>query len=85
MDKVFHRAVERGVNTIEIVTLQTESRLGFHRSRVRARLRHIQESPYLFTTNEAMRQRMRRVKAHVRTIRVTRRHHGRDYAEYKPF
>lgn len=58
--KVLQRAFERGLNTVEIVSLQTRRVLGIHRAELIARPRHIQKSPYLFSTNEEMHQRMLR-------------------------
>lgn len=84
LSKAFRTAREQGVNVLEIAALTVKSWLGFHRAEVRARLRHIQASPYLFATNKEMRKRMQRVAPSVRTIRLTRGHYGREYAEYRP-
>jgi hypothetical protein len=83
--KIFRSALEQGVNMLEIASLNKEALFGFHRVEVTAKLRHIQESPYLFSTHEEMRQRSLRVRPMPRTIRLMPHHHGRDYAEYKPF
>jgi len=83
--KIFRSALEQGVNMLEIASLNKETLFGFHRVKVTAKLRHIQESPYLFSTHEEMRQRSFRVRPVPRTIRLMPHHHGRDYAEYKPF
>lgn len=84
LSKALRAARQQGVNVLEIAALTVKSWLGFHRAQVRARLRHIQASPYLFATNEEMRKRMQRVAPLVRTIRLTRGHYGREYAEYRP-
>jgi hypothetical protein len=83
--KIFRSALEQGVNMLEIASLNKETLFGFHRVEVTAKLRHIQESPYLFSTHEEMRQRSLLVRPVPRTIRLMPHHHGRDYAEYKPF
>jgi hypothetical protein len=83
--KIFRSALEQGVNMLEIASLNKETLFGFHRVEVTAKLRHIQESPYLFSTHEEMRQRSLRVRPVPRTIRLMPHHHGREYAEYKPF
>ena len=58
LEKVFAKALVKRVNTLEIATLRTRRFLGIHRTEVVAKLRHIQESPYLFTTTEEMHQRV---------------------------
>jgi len=68
--KVCRSAVERGVNMLEIASLQLGSFLGFHRATVTTKLRHIQESPYLFQTHEETRERMLRVKPQPRTVQL---------------
>ena len=83
--KVLQKAFEQGLNTVEIASLRTTKLFGIHRAEVVARLRHIQESPYLFVTNEQMRQRLLRVSARVGRIRLRPWHFGRSYREYKPF
>lgn len=83
--KVLQRAFEQGLNAVEIASLQTTRVLGIYRAEVVARLRHIQESPYLFVTDEEMRQRMLRVSARSGLIRLRPWHLGRNYREYKPF
>ena len=58
LEKVFAKALVKRVNTLEIATLRTRRFLGIHGTEVVAKLRHIQESPYLFTTTEEMHQRV---------------------------
>jgi hypothetical protein len=84
LEKVFAKALVNRVNTLEIASVRTRSVLGVYRAEVVAKLRHIQESPYLFTTVEEMQQRTLRVKPAFRTIRLRRWHLGQDYREYKP-
>ena len=79
--KICQSAVERGVNMIEIASLQVNSFWGFHRVTVTTKLRHIQESPYVFLTHEEMRERMLRVKPPPRPVQLTPGFVGRDYAE----
>ena len=85
LEKVFANALVNRVNTLEIVSVKTTRILGVYRTEVVAKLRHIQESPYLFTTVEEMRQRALRVKPLFRTTRLRRWHLGRDYREYNHF
>jgi hypothetical protein len=84
LEKVFAKGLLNRVNILEIAALKTKRILGIYRVEVVAKLRHIQESPYLFTTVEEMQQRARRVVPVFRTIRLRRWHLGRDYREYKP-
>ena len=79
--KILGSAVERGVNTLEIASIKIETLFGFHRANVTAKLRHIQESPYLFSTHEEMRQRMLQVKPEPQPIPLTPGFIGRSYAE----
>jgi hypothetical protein len=79
--KVFKRAYEQGLNTVEIASLRTRRGFGIHRAEVVARLRHIQESPYLFSSNEEMHQRMLRAKPTPQTIPLTPGFIGRSYAD----
>lgn len=58
LEKVFAKALVKRVNTLEIATLRTRRFLGIHRTEVVAKLRHIQESLYLFTTTGEMHQRV---------------------------
>ena len=58
LEKVFAKAHVNRVNTLEIATLKTKRFLGIYRTEVAAKLRHMQESPYLFTTTEEMHQRV---------------------------
>ena len=83
--KVFAKTMVNRVNTLEIASVRTRHALGVYRTEVVAKLRHIQESPYLFATVEEMQQRTLRVKPMFRTIRLRRWHLGQDYREYKPF
>jgi hypothetical protein len=57
LEKVCAKGRENGVNALEIASVSTMSALGLHRAKVVAKLRHIQESPYLFTTTEEMHRR----------------------------
>jgi hypothetical protein len=57
LEKVCAKGRENGVNAVEIASVRRTDILGFHRAKVVAKLRHIQESPYLFTTTEEMHQR----------------------------
>jgi hypothetical protein len=57
LEKVCSKGRENGVNALEIAAVSTTSILGLHLAKVVAKLRHIQESPYLFTTTEEMHQR----------------------------
>ena len=81
--KICRSAVERGVNMVEIASLRVDRLWGFHRATVRTKLRHVQESPYLFHTHEEMheRERMFRIKPPPRPVQVTPGFVGRDYAE----
>lgn len=79
--RIFRSAAEQGVNTVEIASLKIDSLYGFHRAKVTAKLHHIQESPYLFSTYEEMRQRMLRVKPEPKPIPLTPGFTGRSYAE----
>jgi hypothetical protein len=83
--KIFRSALEQGANMLEIASLNKKDLFGLHRVEVTAKLRHIQESPYLFLAHEEMRQRSLRVKPVIRTIRLMPHHYGRDWAEHKPF
>ena len=85
LEKVFAKAMVSRVNTLEIASVRARHALGVYRTEVVAKLRHIQESPYLFATVEEMHQRMLRVKPVFRTIRLRGWHLGQDYREYKPF
>jgi hypothetical protein len=57
LEKVCAKGRGNGVNAIEIASFSTTRVLGLHRAKVVAKLRHIQESPYLFTTTEEMYRR----------------------------
>ena len=57
LEKICARGRENGVNALEIASVSAIRVLGLHRAKVIAKLRHIQESPYLFTTTEAMHRR----------------------------
>jgi hypothetical protein len=83
--KVFERAFEQGLNTVEIASLRVSKLFGIHRAAVVARGRHIQESPYLFATSEDIRQRMLRISARGGLLHLRPWHLGRNYREYKPF
>jgi len=83
--KIFRSALEQDVNMLEIASLNKKNLFGLHRVEVTAKLRHIQESPYLFSAHEEMRQRSLRVKPVIRTIRLMPYHYARDWAEHKPF
>ena len=85
LEKVFAKTMVNRVNTLEIASMRTRRFLGVYRTEVVAKLRHIQESPYLFTTVEEMQQRALRVKPVFRTILLRGWHLGQDYREYKPF
>jgi len=85
LEKVFAKAMVNRVNTLEIASVRTRRALGVYRTEVVAKLRHIQESPYLFATVEEMDQRTLHVKPVFRTIRLRGWHLGQDYREYKPF
>jgi hypothetical protein len=58
LEEVFAKALLNRVNALEIAALKTKKVFGIYRTVVTAKLRHIQESPYLFTTTEEMHQRM---------------------------
>jgi hypothetical protein len=58
LEEVFAKALLNRVNAVEIAALKTKRVLGIYRTAVAAKLRHIQESPYLFTTTEEMNQRV---------------------------
>ena len=58
LEKVFAKALVNRVNTLEIAAVRTKRVLGIYRTEVAAKLRHIQEGPYLFTTTEEMHQRV---------------------------
>lgn len=79
--KVFQSADEQALNAVEIASLRIRRVFGVHRAEVVARLRHIQESPCLFSTNEEMHQRMLQVDPTPRTIPLTPGFVGRSYAE----
>lgn len=79
--KIRRSAVERGVNMLEIASLRVDSFLGFHRATVTTKLRHIQESPYLFQTHEEMRERMLQVKPQPRPVQLTPGFIGYTYDE----
>lgn len=79
--KIFRRTGEQGVNILEIASLKVDTLYGFHRAKVTAKLRHIQESPYLFSTHEEMHQRMLEVKPEPEPIPLTPGFIGRSYAE----
>ena len=83
--KILQSAFNQGLNTVEIASLKVTKLFGIHRAEVVARLRHIQASPYLFVTNEEMRQRMLRTSARTGLIHLRPWHLGHDYREYKPF
>ena len=57
LERVCAKGRENGVNALEIDSVRRTHVLGFHRAKVVAKLRHIQESPYLFKTTEEMHQR----------------------------
>ncbi len=57
LEKICASGRENGVNALEIASVSAIRVLGLHRAKVIAKLRHIQESPYLFTTTEAMHRR----------------------------
>ncbi|MBS1842089.1 MAG: hypothetical protein JSS69_02400 [Acidobacteria bacterium] len=78
---IFQSATRQGLNTVEIASLRTRRVFGVHRAEVVARLRHIQESPYLFQTNEEMHQRMQQEDPTPRTMPLTHGFVGRSYAE----
>jgi hypothetical protein len=83
--KVFRKAFEQGLNTLEIASLRVSALFGFYRAQVTVKLRHIQKSPYLFTTNEEMRERMLRVRTRSGLLHIRPWHMGRSYREYKAF
>jgi hypothetical protein len=85
LTRIFAQALEQGVNTIEMASVRTKAFLGIHTAEVVGKLRHIQESPYLFATAEEMRRRMSRIGAAVSSIRPRRGQLGRGYREYKAF
>jgi hypothetical protein len=85
LGKVLENAFAQSLNTIEIASVRVSELFGIHRAEVVARLRHIQESPYLFVSNEEMRQRMLRVGARAGLLHLRPWHRGRNYIEYKPF
>jgi hypothetical protein len=85
LGKVLQRAFEQHLNTVEIASLKVSKLFGIHRAEVVATVRHIQESPYLFVTNQEMRQRMLRTSARTGLIHLRPWHLGHDYREYKPF
>lgn len=85
LTKVLQRAFAQGFNTVEIASCRTKRVSGIHRAEIVARLRHIQESPYLFVTNEEMRRRMSRVSARIGLVHLRPWHLGHNYREYKPF
>ena len=58
LEKVCAKGRESGVNALEIASVSATRIFGLHRAKVIAKLRHIQESPYLFTTTEEMHQRV---------------------------
>lgn len=58
LEEVFAKALLNRVNAVEIAALKTKRVFGIYRTAVAAKLRHIQESPYLFTTTEEMHQRV---------------------------
>jgi hypothetical protein len=84
LEKVFANALMNRVNTLEIVSVTTMRLWGVYRTEVIAKLRHIQESPYLFTTVEEMQQRTRLVRPVFPRIRLRCWHLGRDDREYRP-
>lgn len=57
LEKVCAKGRENGVNALEIASVRTTHILGLYGAKVVAKLRHIQESPYLFTTTEEMHRR----------------------------
>lgn len=85
LSEVFRKAVEQGLNTLEIASLRVRALLGFYRAVVTVRLRHIQKSPYLFISNEKVREQMLRVRSRFPgLLHIRPWHMGRSYREYKP-
>ena len=86
LSKVFRKAFEQGLNTLEIASLRVKALFGFYRAEVTVRLRHIQQSPYLFITNEEIREQMLRARPRFSgLLHIRPWHMGRSYREYKPF
>lgn len=76
LDRAFEKLCEaasaRGLNAIEITGVRMRNLAGFRWVRVRAKLRHIQEGPYLLKTSKQMEWRLQRVRRKVRQIRRDR-------------
>lgn len=83
MQKLCIKASKEGLNAIEVAQITMRKFLGICWVRVTAKLRHIQEGPYLFKTAEQMAFEIQRVRTTVPTIQVRRRHLGREYREFK--
>lgn len=61
LSHLFAKAVINRINAVEIDEVLTRQIFGMYGVTVTAKMRHIQESPYLFLTEDGMRQRLSRV------------------------
>lgn len=83
LQKLSSRASTENLNAIEVVQVTMRQFLGVRWVRVTARLRHIQEGPYLFKTAEQMAFDSQRVVAAVSSIQMAGRRLGREYRQFK--
>jgi hypothetical protein len=83
MQQLAARASAEGLNAIEVVQVRMRKFLGIHWVRVTAKLRHIQEGPYLFKAAEQMAFEIQRVRTSISTIQMAGRRLGREYRQYK--
>lgn len=83
VQKLCERASREGLNAVEIAQVTIRKFFGIRSIRVTAKLRHIQEGPYLFKTAEQMGFELQRVRTAVPTIQMAGRRLGREHRQFK--
>jgi hypothetical protein len=83
MQQLAAGASAEGLNAIEVVQVRMRRFLGIPWVQVTAKLRHVQEGPYLFKAAEQLAFEIQRVRTSISTIQMAGRRLGREYRQYK--